>query len=90
MTVTLTTPTHLYIAVALKGLVSQAPYLIHEAAITPHIAGRGELLVVQGLEWNRDRMEGNRESEMELVLYHVMTERIEAGNHGSRLGPAHN
>ena len=30
--------------------MSEAPYLIHEAAIAPHVTGRGVLLVVDGLK----------------------------------------
>ena len=40
---------HLGVGVSLKWLVSETPYLVHEAAKAPHVTGCGILLVVQGL-----------------------------------------
>ena len=50
---TILAPPNLGVGVSLKWLVSQAPYLVHESAIAPHITGSGVLPVVQCLEWRR-------------------------------------
>ena len=46
---TILAPPNLGVGVSLKWLVSQAPYLVHESAIAPHITGSGVLLEIESL-----------------------------------------
>ena len=41
--------TNLGVGVPLKWFVSQAPYLVHESAIAPHVTGSGVLLEIESL-----------------------------------------
>ena len=41
--------TYILVGVSLKWLVSETPYLVHEAAKAPHVTGCGVLLVVECL-----------------------------------------
>ena len=46
---------YLLVGVALEWLVSETPYLVHEAAKAPHITGCGVLPVFKGLHAWRNR-----------------------------------
>ena len=41
--------TNLGVGVPLKWFVSQAPYLVHESAIAPHVTGSRVLLEIESL-----------------------------------------